>query len=349
MKRKVKPASERGSPRGDYRAIHTVLLDSPEFIDMSPEAQLVFFHLKLRLGPTGIDVLPAAEAMLSEATHYDLTTVRGALSELAGEWDAVSHPVSHLVSRPVSHPVSHPQSHAAPIADGSVDILADAGAVSPANPRPASISDGIPHPMRMGWLHRERQVFWLRNALKFEPSRSLLNENHRKNIADHLAGLPKLKIVNDFADYYGLPKPFPGVSHPPSHPPSHPKGIPDHGVTEERSNGRTETESSARAEEIFADLDDLAVKSIQGLYGWDGHEGTDERVWNGTAAPDRVRCLSIAIDRLRGEGRTYNGKFFRRILVSVIEEQAARPTTSVGPSGALRRPSVFDLPEASGA
>lgn len=299
-RKKADPPTFRGSVRGDYRAIHAVILDSPEFVDMSPEAQLVFFHLKLRLGATGIDVLPAAEAMLSEATHYDLATIRRALTELGAEGDPPSHP------------------------------------------------KGIPHPMRMGWLRRERQVFWLRNALKFEPSRSLLNENHRKNIADHLAGLPKLKIVNDFADYYGLDRPFTDEWHPPS--PS--DGIPDHGRTEERSNGRTETESVTRAsddpERIFDGLDDVTAKSLKGLYGWNGAEGTDERVWNGTAAPDRVRCLSIAIDRLRGEGKPYNGKFFRAILVSVIQEQASRPTSG-RPSGALKRPSVFDLPEAQGA
>ena len=172
--------------RGDYRAIHTVLLESPEFVDMSAAAQLVWFHLKLRLGATGIDVIPAAEAVLSEATNLPPEDVRNALFELKGE----------------------------------------------------PPSEGIPNPPRMGWLMRERNVFWLRNALKFEPSRTLTNDNHRKNVLTHLRGLPKLKIVNDFADYYELVSPFPDLSPPPS--PT--KGIPDHGRTEERKNGETETE-----------------------------------------------------------------------------------------------------------
>jgi hypothetical protein len=86
------------------------------------------------------------------------------------------------------------------------------------------------------------------------------------------------------------------------------------------------TRARAREEppdEHFGTLDPLAVSSIKGLYGWppEGREGTDERVWNGTAAPDRVRCLSIAVARLEGEGRQYQGRLFRRILETVIGEQ----------------------------
>ena len=193
--------------RGDYRAIHTVLLESPEFVDMSPHAQLIWFHLKLRLGATGIDVIPAAEAVLSEATNLPPEGVRNALFELQGE--------------PPSEGIPNP------------------------------IPEGIPNPPRMGWLMRERNVFWLRNALKFEPSRTLTNDNHRKNVLTHLCGLPKLKVVNDFADYYELVRPFPDLSPPPSPPKGIPDGIPDplpdHGRTEERNteerkNGETETE-----------------------------------------------------------------------------------------------------------
>ena len=200
--------------RGDYRAIHTVLLESPEFVDMSAHAQLIWFHLKLRLGATGIDVIPAAEAVLSEATNLPPEDVRNALFELQGE--------------------------------------------SPSEGIPNPIPEGIPNPPRMGWLMRERNVFWLRNALKFEPSRTLTNDNHRKNVMKHLCGLPKLKVVNDFADYYELVRPFPDLSPPPSPqvspppspqvspPPSPPKGIPDplpdHGRTEERNTEERNTE-----------------------------------------------------------------------------------------------------------
>ena len=184
--------------RGDYRAIHTVLLESPEFVDMSAAAQLVWFHLKLRLGATGIDVIPAAEAVLSEATNLPPEDVRNALFELKGE--------------PPSEGIPNP------------------------------IPEGIPNPPRMGWLMRERNVFWLRNALKFEPSRTLTNDNHRKNVMKHLCGLPKLKVVNDFADYYELVRPFPDLSPPPSPPKGIPDPLPDHGRTEERNTEERNTE-----------------------------------------------------------------------------------------------------------
>ena len=208
--------------RGDYRAIHTVLLESPEFVDMSAHAQLIWFHLKLRLGATGIDVIPAAEAVLSEATNLPPEDVRNALFELQGESpsEGIPNPIPEGIPNPIPEGIPNP------------------------------IPEGIPNPPRMGWLMRERNVFWLRNALKFEPSRTLTNDNHRKNVMKHLCGLPKLKVVNDFADYYELVRPFPDLSPPPSPqvspPPSPPKGIPDplpdHGRTEERNTEERNTE-----------------------------------------------------------------------------------------------------------
>lgn len=143
----------QSTDRGEYRAIHTVLLDSPEFLDLSPGAQLVFFHLKLRLGATGIDVLPAAEAQIAETTGLPLTAPPN------GDTNTVANTVRELI--------------------------------------------------RTGWLKRERNVLWLRNGLRYEPSRSLNNEKNRKGVENHISTLPKLKIVNDFAEYYGLEKPFP--------------------------------------------------------------------------------------------------------------------------------------------
>ena len=172
----------------------THLLTQP--LDMSAAAQLVWFHLKLRLGATGIDVIPAAEAVLSEATNLPPEDVRNALFELKGE----------------------------------------------------PPSEGIPNPPRMGWLMRERNVFWLRNALKFEPSRTLTNDNHRKNVMKHLCGLPKLKIVNDFADYYELVRPFPDLSPPPSPPKGIPDPLPDHGRTETETEERNTEERNTEKE-----------------------------------------------------------------------------------------------------
>ena len=161
-----------GKDRGEYRSIHTVLVDSPEFIDMSPAAQLVFFQLKLRLGASGIAVIPAVEDVLAEVTGYPPDAIRDAMG------DAITH----------------------------------------------------------GFLVRERNVLWIRNGLKFEPSRSLANANHVKSIVRYIESLPKLQIVKDFADYYSLNLEWHTQSHTPSHTPSHGDGIPKHG------DGRRKTE-----------------------------------------------------------------------------------------------------------
>lgn len=75
---------------------------------------------------------------------------------------------------------------------------------------------------------------------------------------------------------------------------------------------------------VFGSLGDVTAQSLKGLYGWpsDGISGTDERIWPKRMDWDeRRRCLQIAVQRLEGEDRDYNGRFFRRILATVIEEQ----------------------------
>lgn len=64
------------------------------------------------------------------------------------------------------------------------------------------------------WIYRSRSVVWLRNGLRFEPTFRLTNPNHAAAVSKHLRSLPKLPIVNDFARYYGLPEPFPGLQDP---------------------------------------------------------------------------------------------------------------------------------------
>lgn len=246
------------SERGEHRAIYTVLLQSPEFLELSPDGQLVWFHLKLMLGPAGIDVIPAAEAQLEETTGMGSERVR----------------------------------------------------------------DGISDAIEVGLLRRERNVLWIPNGLRFEPSRSLENENHVKSIVRHIGGLPKLAIVNDFAEYYGLEPPFPELC--PAGCPS--DGIPDHGKRRtENGKRKTETLSTPReAHPVFGSLEELTIRSLKGLYGWaaEGIEGTDEAVWpDGVVGDQRERCLQIAVQRLEGEGKSYNGRLFRRILETVIREQ----------------------------
>jgi hypothetical protein len=73
------------------------------------------------------------------------------------------------------------------------------------------------------WLIVERNVFWLRNGLKYDPSKPLSNPNGRKGTADHLRSLPNLRIVKDFAAYYALPEAgSPALSGSPFEAPSKP-------------------------------------------------------------------------------------------------------------------------------
>lgn len=169
------------SDRGDYRGIYTVLTETPEFQDLPPEAQLVWFHLKLKLGASGIDVLDAAEAVISERS--------GIPSE--------------------------------------------------------GVADAIEILSTRGWLARDRNVLWLRNALRFEPSRNLKNDNHKKSILAHLQSLPKRKIVNDFAKYYKIELPFPDLMASGYHPDTKP--ITEDGVRKTEDGG--EEPSSLRSEE----------------------------------------------------------------------------------------------------
>jgi hypothetical protein len=70
------------SERGEYRSIRTVLIDGPDYQQLSPESRLVFLTLKLQLGPTGIGVLNAARYALADQTGYTADVVGRALSEL---------------------------------------------------------------------------------------------------------------------------------------------------------------------------------------------------------------------------------------------------------------------------
>lgn len=58
--------------------------------------------------------------------------------------------------------------------------------------------------VRKEWLLVEGRVHWLRNGLLYEPTLTISNEKHRTFILRKLQGLPRLKIVTDFAAYYGL-------------------------------------------------------------------------------------------------------------------------------------------------
>lgn len=73
--------------RGSYRSIHTVIVDGPDFQALSPGAKLVWYTLKMTLGPSGIDVVPALVATLVERTGADQKQVEKGLAQLeANGW-----------------------------------------------------------------------------------------------------------------------------------------------------------------------------------------------------------------------------------------------------------------------
>lgn len=62
----------------------------------------------------------------------------------------------------------------------------------------------------VGWIRREHRIWWLVDGLEHEPNISLKNEKHRIFAAKSVASLPRLQIVIDFLEHYGLPDPDPG-------------------------------------------------------------------------------------------------------------------------------------------
>ena len=68
--------------RGEYRGIYTVLIESPEYLALKTHARLMLFVLKLKLGPSGIGVIPGMIGALAEATGCNALQTADALSEL---------------------------------------------------------------------------------------------------------------------------------------------------------------------------------------------------------------------------------------------------------------------------
>lgn len=89
-----------------------------------------------------------------------------------------------------------------------------------------------------GWIVRERNVVWLRNGLKYEPSLSLENANHRKGAYRWAMSLPKLAVVDAFIRSYDLGEPLGIPSR--SHPDPIPNGWP---IRERERDTERETES----------------------------------------------------------------------------------------------------------
>ncbi len=97
------------------------------------------------------------------------------------------------------------------------------------------------------WIVRDRQVLWIRNGLRFDPTMTLSNPNHRLAVLRVLASLPSgSQVVRKFRRYYHLAD----GSHPPSHGASHPPGDhPSHqGYTSTSSTPNSKQSTSPRGE-----------------------------------------------------------------------------------------------------
>lgn len=126
------------SKRGEYRAIHTVLMDGPDFQALIPDERLALLIIKLSLGPSGIDIIPALNQTLVERTGMNAARVEAALVGLE----------------------------------------------------------------RAGWIRRERNVLWLVDGLRYEPSLDAKNQKHRTGVQNHVSGMPHLALVRAYIKAY---------------------------------------------------------------------------------------------------------------------------------------------------
>jgi len=67
-----------------------------------------------------------------------------------------------------------------------------------------AIKDSIDMLKLTGWIEEEEGIVWVKNALRFDPNISLKSIDHVTKILTDIKGLPKLKIVQDFLEFYGL-------------------------------------------------------------------------------------------------------------------------------------------------
>lgn len=94
-----------------------------------------------------------------------------------------------------------------------------------------------------GWIKREKNVIWVVEGLKFEPSFDASDPKHRKAVHRFVASLPRLAIVAEFRQHYAdyfvdeNPPSIEGPSHGPTEGPSDVVGS-----TEDR-RPKTETET----------------------------------------------------------------------------------------------------------
>lgn len=72
--------------RGEYRAIHAAIITEPEFLSLSVPAKCLWFVLKLKLGMSGINHLPAHQHQLRQLSGMTLQMIAKAKNELRPHW-----------------------------------------------------------------------------------------------------------------------------------------------------------------------------------------------------------------------------------------------------------------------
>lgn len=91
------------------------------------------------------------------------------------------------------------------------------------------------------WIISERNVIWIRNGMRFDPSDPMASPNGRAGVANHLSSLPSLPIVDQFAQYYGLNRDDPRAD---PEAPSKPLTEPLRSTEDGRRKTETETETT---------------------------------------------------------------------------------------------------------
>lgn len=59
-----------------------------------------------------------------------------------------------------------------------------------------------------GWIQREKNVVWIVDGLRHEPTFSVKNANHRAAILAFVNALPRVPIIGKFKAHYGLDRPL---------------------------------------------------------------------------------------------------------------------------------------------
>jgi hypothetical protein len=126
----------------------------------------------------------------------------------------------------------------------------------------AEVETGLDELKKAGWVEQEGNLVWLVRGFECEPAFSALNPKHRHYLADLIAKLPHLPIVDRFRAHYSnwfpdmeltlLPDlpPVEGLSHTLSHTLSH--SLPDRvsgtlSDTQETGNRKQEKAKASRA------------------------------------------------------------------------------------------------------